>query len=368
MPTVQFRNVVKRYGDQIVIENLDLDIADGEFVVLLGPSGCGKTTLLNVLAGLLDVDHGAISIDGRDVTDLDPKDRGLAMVFQSYALYPTKTVRGNLVFGLSGRRLSTEEIASRVAWATKLLQIDHLLDRKPGQLSGGQRQRVAIGRALVKQVGVCLFDEPLSNLDAKLRTEMRMEIKKLHGQLRNTVVYVTHDQVEAMTMATRIAVMDKGVIQQAAAPDEIYDRPENLFVASFIGTPSMNVLDCEVSSANGSVVAADPVNKIAFDLDGYPWRQTVEVGRKVKVGFRPEHFLAAGDTGSSGRHVAIERPIEYFEKSGPDAVAFLSLQGQAIAARVDARILDRYQRGATLPLALSLDRINVFDAGTGRRL
>ena len=368
MPMVQFRNVVKRYAGHTVIENLDLDIADGEFVVLLGPSGCGKTTLLNILAGLLDVDQGEISIDGRDVTDLDPKDRGLAMVFQSYALYPTKTVRGNLVFGLSGRRISNEEITRRVEWAAKLLQIGHLLDRKPAQLSGGQRQRVAIGRALVKQVGVCLFDEPLSNLDAKLRTEMRMEIKKLHGQLRNTVVYVTHDQVEAMTMATRIAVMDKGVIQQAATPDEIYDRPENVFVASFIGTPSMNMLDCEISKANGSIVARDPVNEIAFDLDRYAWRQSVEVGRKVKVGFRPEHFLAAGEAVASGRHVPIERPIEYFEKSGPDAVAFLALEGQAIAARVDARTLDRYRPGSTAPLALSLDKINVFDAGNGRRL
>jgi multiple sugar transport system ATP-binding protein len=367
MPTVQFRNVVKRYGDQTVIENLELDIGDGEFVVLLGPSGCGKTTLLNILAGLLDVDGGEISIDGRDVTDLDPKDRGLAMVFQSYALYPTKTARGNLVFGLSGKRLSGEEIARRVEWAAKLLQIDHLLDRRPAQLSGGQRQRVAIGRALVKQVGVCLFDEPLSNLDAKLRAEMRMEIKKLHGQLRNTVVYVTHDQIEAMTMATRIAVMDKGVIQQAATPDEIYDRPENTFVASFIGAPAMNLLDCEIKKANGSVAAVDPVNAIAFDLGEYEWRQPPEVGRKVKVGFRPEHFLAAGDAGSS-RHIPIERPIEYFEKSGPDAVAFLSLQGQALAARVDARILNRFRRGATLPLALSLDKINVFDAGNGRRL
>jgi multiple sugar transport system ATP-binding protein len=273
-----------------------------------------------------------------------------------------------LVFGLSGRRLSGDEIARRVGWAAKLLQIDHLLDRKPAQLSGGQRQRVAIGRALVKQVGVCLFDEPLSNLDAKLRTEMRMEIKKLHGQLRNTVVYVTHDQIEAMTMATRIAVMDKGVIQQAATPDEIYDNPENLFVANFIGTPSMNMLDCDIDKANGSVVAVDPLDAIAFNLDKYKWRQPVEVGRKVKVGFRPEHFLAANDEGSAERRIAIDRPVEYFEKSGPDAIAFLSLQGHAIAARVVPRVLERYRRGTTLPLALSLDKINVFDAGTGRRL
>jgi multiple sugar transport system ATP-binding protein len=358
----------KSFGPVEVLKGVDLEAKTGEFIALVGPSGCGKSTLLAMIAGLETVSSGEIRIDGKLVNSVAPKDRDIAMVFQSYALYPTMTVRQNITFGMESRRVPKAEQKQAVERVTQLLHIEELLDRKPSQLSGGQRQRVAMGRALVRDPALFLFDEPLSNLDAKLRTEMRMEIKKLHGQLRNTVVYVTHDQVEAMTMATRIAVMDKGVIQQVAAPDEIYDRPENLFVASFIGTPSMNVLDCEVSSANGSVVAGDPVNKIAFDLDGYPWRQTVEVGRKVKVGFRPEHFLAAGDTGSSGRHVAIERPIEYFEKSGPDAVAFLSLQGQAIAARVDARVLDRYRRGATLPLALSLDKINVFDAGTGRRL
>ena len=243
MSTVEFRDIVKRYGALTILERLNLKVEDGEFLVLLGPSGCGKTTLLNLLAGLLEINDGAILIDGRDVSDLDPKDRGLAMVFQSYALYPTKTVRGNLKFGLSARRLSGAEIESRIAWAAKLLQIEHLLDRKPAQLSGGQRQRVAIGRALVKQVGLFLFDEPLSNLDAKLRTEMRLEIKKLHTQLKSTIVYVTHDQIEAMTMATKIAVMDKGVIQQLGSPDEIYDLPENVFVADFVGAPSMNMVD-----------------------------------------------------------------------------------------------------------------------------
>ena len=252
MSTVEFRNIVKKYGALTVLENLSLTVADGEFLVLLGPSGCGKTTLLNILAGLMEIDAGAVIIDGEDVTERDPKDRGLAMVFQSYALYPTKTVTGNLRFGLSARKLSREEIERRIAWAAKLLQIDHLLDRKPSQLSGGQRQRVAIGRALVKQVGLFLFDEPLSNLDAKLRTEMRLEIKKLHNRLKNTVVYVTHDQVEAMTMATKIAVMNKGVIQQVGTPDEIYDHPENVFVADFLGSPAMNMLDGEVAASPGA--------------------------------------------------------------------------------------------------------------------
>ena len=240
MPRVEFRNLVKQFGRVTVLEDLNLTVNDGEFLVLLGPSGCGKTTLLNLLAGLQEVTAGTITIGGRDVTDLDPKDRGLAMVFQSYALYPTKTVRGNLKFGLSAQRLDRAEIERRVAWAADLLRIDPLLDRRPAQLSGGQRQRVAIGRALVKNVEVFLFDEPLSNLDAKLRTEMRLEIKKLHHELEQTIVYVTHDQVEAMTMATRIAIMDGGVIQQIGTPDEIYERPANLFVARFIGSPAMN--------------------------------------------------------------------------------------------------------------------------------
>jgi multiple sugar transport system ATP-binding protein len=368
MPAVQFRNILKHYGHLTVIENLDLDIADGEFVVLLGPSGCGKTTLLNLLAGLIEVDGGEISIDGRDVTDLDPKDRGLAMVFQSYALYPTKTVRGNLAFGLSSRNISRDEIERRIDWAARLLRIDHLLHRKPAQLSGGQRQRVAIGRALVKQVGVCLYDEPLSNLDAKLRTEMRMEIKKLHDQLRNTVVYVTHDQVEAMTMATRIAVMDKGVIQQFSSPGEIYDKPENVFVADFVGSPSMNMLDCEIGAANGSITAIDSIDQLVFDLSDYGWRRPVEVGRKVKVGFRAEHFQTGSAASLAGKHVGFERRVEYFEKHGPDAIAFLSLPQRAIAVRVDSRIADSYCSGAPLPAVLPLEKINVFDASSGRRL
>ena len=294
-----------------MIENLDLDIDDGEFVVLLGPSGCGKTTLLNLLAGLIEVDGGEISIDGRDVTDLDPKDRGLAMVFQSYALYPTKTCAETSRSDYRRETFHGDEIERRIDWAAKLLRIDHLLDRKPAQLSGGQRQRVAIGRALVKQVGVCLYDEPLSNLDAKLRTEMRMEIKKLHDQLRNTVVYVTHDQVEAMTMATRIAVMDRGVIQQFSSPAEIYDKPENLFVADFVGSPSMNMLDCEIGAANGSITAVNSVDQLVFDLDDYAWRRPVEPGRKVKVGFRAEHFQGDGRrvVGGQTRQVRASRGV-----------------------------------------------------------
>jgi multiple sugar transport system ATP-binding protein len=368
MSTVEFRNIVKKYGALTVLENLDLRVEEGEFLVLLGPSGCGKTTLLNILAGLLEINEGEIFIDGRDVTDLDPRDRGLAMVFQSYALYPTKTVKGNLRFGLSARRLSSEEIEKRIAWAAKLLQIEHLLGRKPSQLSGGQRQRVAIGRALVKQVRLFLFDEPLSNLDAKLRTEMRMEIKKLHNELRNTVVYVTHDQVEAMTMATKIAVMNRGVVQQFGTPDEIYDFPENIFVADFVGSPSMNMIDGEVRRQNGSVaVAADKSNAV-FDLSDYRWRQAAEDGQKVKLGIRPEHFAQADEAPPAGKTMRLDLPVQLVEKSGHEAIAFLSMSGNTIAVRVDPHAAARYRRDSTASVILPLDKINVFDAGSGRRM
>ena len=337
MSTVEFRNIVKKYGALTVLENLSLTVADGEFLVLLGPSGCGKTTLLNILAGLMEIDAGAVIIDGEDVTERDPKDRGLAMVFQSYALYPTKTVTGNLRFGLSARKLSREEIERRIAWAAKLLQIDHLLDRKPSQLSGGQRQRVAIGRALVKQVGLFLFDEPLSNLDAKLRTEMRLEIKKLHNRLKNTVVYVTHDQVEAMTMATKIAVMNKGVIQQVGTPDEIYDHPENVFVADFLGSPAMNMLDGEVTARHGAGgVQVRVPGSGSFDLSDYRWRQAPGEKPEGAGGLPARAFPQPGEVPAE-RSVRFDLPVALIEKSGPDAIAFLTMDETTIAARVDQR-------------------------------
>ncbi len=368
MSTVEFRDIVKRYGALTILERLNLRVEDGEFLVLLGPSGCGKTTLLNILAGLLDINDGAILIDGRDVSDLDPKDRGLAMVFQSYALYPTKTVRGNLKFGLSARRLSNAEIEERIAWAAKLLQIDHLLDRKPAQLSGGQRQRVAIGRALVKQVGLFLFDEPLSNLDAKLRTEMRIEIKKLHTQLRSTIVYVTHDQIEAMTMATKIAVMNKGVIQQLGSPDEIYDQPENVFVADFVGAPSMNMIEATLHRENGTVLAELAGSAIRVDLSSYRWRGSPPDRQPVKVGFRSEHFAPADEDAPAGPTLRLELPVQFVEKSGAEAIAFLDLAGATIAARIEPGAAERYRRSPTAAVTLQLDKVNVFDAGTGRRL
>ncbi len=291
MPRVSLAHIVKSYGAVTVLDDLNLAIDDGDFLVLLGPSGCGKTTLLNLLAGLAEVTDGRIAIGDRDVTDLDPKDRGLAMVFQSYALYPTKSVRGNLRFGLSAARLDAAEVERRVAWAARLLQIEPLLDRRPSQLSGGQRQRVAIGRALVKHADVLLFDEPLSNLDAKLRTEMRLEIKRLHHELKPTIVYVTHDQIEAMTMATKIAVMSAGVIQQFGTPDEIYERPANLFVAGFIGAPAMNLKRARIAKANGKVEGVFS-SGLRFDLDRYPFASPPGEGADVVIGMRPEHFAA----------------------------------------------------------------------------
>jgi multiple sugar transport system ATP-binding protein len=367
MPRVQFQNIVKQYGRLTVLSDLNLTVEDGEFLVLLGPSGCGKTTLLNLLAGLMEVTAGRILIDDRDVTDLDPKDRGLAMVFQSYALYPTKTVRGNLKFGLASQRLSRAETEKRIEWAAKLLQIDALYDRKPAQLSGGQRQRVAIGRALVKDVGVFLFDEPLSNLDAKLRTEMRLEIKKLHNQLKHTIVYVTHDQIEAMTMATRIAVMDAGIIQQIGSPDAIYEEPANLFVARFIGSPAMNVLEAKLKVSGNSISALHPPTTVTLDLSGYAFAIRPQDGMDVAIGLRPEHF-SLGEANGTRPAAAFNLPVRYSEKTGSDASAFLAAGDQLISVRIDPAMMKTMGTGTPVQVAFPADKLNVFDARSGRRM
>ena len=367
MAEIQFQGIVKRFGAFSVLENLNLQVHDGEFLVLLGPSGCGKTTLLNLLAGLAEVTAGVIRIGARDVTDLDPSDRGLAMVFQSYALYPTKTVRGNLEFGLAALKLDRAERESRVARTAKLLQIEKLMDRKPAQLSGGQRQRVAIGRALVKNAEVLLFDEPLSNLDAKLRTEMRLEIKKLHAELRQTILYVTHDQIEAMTMASRIAVMDGGVIQQIGTPDEVYERPANLFVARFIGSPAMNTFDAALKVAGSGVTALHGPSGIAIDLTRHAFAEPPADGRPVVIGLRPEHFAINGASDSGGA-VHLSLPVRYSERTGSDATAFLAAGEQLVAVRVDPAALAGIRIGAALTASYPKDRLNVFDARTGLRM
>ena len=362
MPTVEFRNITKQYGRLTVIRNLDLTIDNGEFVVLLGPSGCGKTTMLNMLAGLQEVTDGAILIDGSDVTDRDPRDRGLAMVFQSYALYPTKTVRGNLKFGLAAQKLAREEVRQRVQWAADLLHIGELMDRKPAQLSGGQRQRVAIGRALVKKVGLFLFDEPLSNLDAKLRTEMRLEIKRLHEELNSTVVYVTHDQIEAMTMATRIAVLDAGVIQQFGSPDEIYEDPNNLFVAGFIGSPPMNFLDATlVNDGNRSNAVLGSGREI--DLSGYRFSDLDQGRRNVRIGVRPEDIPIRRN---STNHFRLQ--VRSTERTGSDATIYCLMDGVPVAVRSEPGLALAVRPGEEIDISLQGEKLHVFDMKTGLRL
>jgi multiple sugar transport system ATP-binding protein len=366
MPRVSFERIHKTYGSVTVLKDLDLAVDHGDFLVLLGPSGCGKTTLLNMLAGLQDVTEGRILIGDRDVTDLDPKDRGLAMVFQSYALYPTKTVRGNLRFGLAAARLSSEEVERRVSWAAKLLQIEPLLDRKPAQLSGGQRQRVAIGRALVKHAEVLLFDEPLSNLDAKLRTEMRLEIKRLHDELNPTVVYVTHDQIEAMTMATKIAVMNGGVIQQFGTPDEIYERPASLFVAGFIGSPAMNLKKARVAKRDG-LVAGVFGNGQQIDLGDYAFAKAPQEGAEIIVGMRPEYF-GPPDAPVNGAAAVFDLPVTYTERTGSDATGYLRFDEGLLSLRVEPGQAARLAGGQKVRVAFPKGKANLFDAATGGRL
>jgi multiple sugar transport system ATP-binding protein len=366
MGNITLKNVSKSFGTTVIIPGLDLVIENGEFVVFVGPSGCGKTTLLNLLAGLLDVTDGRIMIGERDVTDIDPKDRGLAMVFQSYALYPTKTVYGNLKFGLSASKLPKDEIERRIAWAAKLLQIEPLLNRKPAHLSGGQRQRVAIGRALVKNVGVFLFDEPLSNLDAKLRTEMRLEIKKLHDTLHHTIVYVTHDQIEAMTMATRIAVMNAGVIQQFGTPDEIYEKPANLFVAGFIGSPAMNLRQAKLSVSLGKAEAVF-ASGLRFDVSDYPFATPPSDGAEITIGLRPEHFaIGAGAPAKSA--ATFDVPVQYAERTGPDASAYFVLENDLLALRVEPQIAAGLKPGQQVPVRYLKGKAHLFDAQTGQRM
>jgi len=309
MAELQLRGVNKDFGAVKVIKNVDLDIGNGEFVVFVGPSGCGKSTLLRTISGLEEITSGQVFIGGEDVTEYDPSERGVAMVFQSYALYPHMTVEQNLGFGLRMGGMPRDQVATRVSEAARILEIDDLMKRKPRQLSGGQRQRVAIGRAIVREPKAFLFDEPLSNLDAELRVQMRIEIAKLHQQLGATMVYVTHDQVEAMTLADRIVVLRAGIIEQQGTPIELYDDPDNLFVAGFIGSPRMNFVGAEVLSSS------EHEAEVRFIEFGSPTlRVRTRTGRakpgdKVSVGIRPEHFIdaSAAPVKLSGRAQVIEQ-------------------------------------------------------------
>ncbi|MBB3289292.1 MULTISPECIES: ATP-binding cassette domain-containing protein [unclassified Rhizobium] len=353
MANVSIRELAIDFGSVSVLKSLNLEIQSGEFIVLLGPSGCGKSTLLNAIAGLTDITDGQIWIGDRNVTWEEPKDRGIGMVFQSYALYPTMTVEGNLSFGLRIAGMPKDEIAQRVDRAVQILQIDPLRKRRPGELSGGQRQRVAIGRALVRDVDVFLFDEPLSNLDARLRTELRVELKRLHSGLGSTMIYVTHDQIEALTLADRIAVMSGGVIQQFATPKEIYRRPVNRFVAGFVGSPSMNFLSGQVTS-NGGVPAFALPDGRKIDLNGYEFSGTPGEGRKATLGVRPEQmqFQPAGS-----RAASLPAIFTIVEPMGSDNLIWGQVGSETLSVRIDADeevALDREQPVYFQPTLASL--------------
>ncbi len=356
--SVSIRDLDLNFGSVSVLKQLNLDVVDGEFLVLLGSSGCGKSTLLNCIAGLLEVSDGQIEIKGRNVTWEEPSERGIGMVFQSYALYPQMTVEGNLSFGLKNARLPKPEIAKRVARAAEILQIEPLLKRKPGALSGGQRQRVAIGRALVRDVDVFLFDEPLSNLDAKLRADLRVELKRLHQHLQNTMIYVTHDQIEAMTLADRIAIMKEGAIQQLGTPDEIYNRPMNKYVADFIGSPSMNFL---AGTLEGHRVRLDAHD---IDVSTYPFAGAVTESRPIWFGVRPEHVLTGKSAVDAGFSTSVE--VEIVEPMGSDTLVLTRLGTQSLRVRMDGQA--QVKIGDQLRIGVNPVSTSLFDQKTENRL
>ena len=352
MGAVSINNVRKNYGNMEVLHGVSVDIADGEFVILVGPSGCGKSTLLRMIAGLEEITSGEISIAGRVVNNLPPKDRDIAMVFQSYALYPHMTVEQNMAFSLRLARVDKEETKRRVANAAAILGLEPYLKRYPRHLSGGQRQRVAMGRAIVRNPQVFLFDEPLSNLDAKLRVQMRTEIKELHQRLKTTTIYVTHDQIEAMTMADKIVVMRDGHIEQVGAPLELFDRPANLFVAGFIGSPAMNLLKGTVKKGE------KPVVDIAGSAFPMPAGSSAQDGQAVVYGVRPEHL----EIDPHG----IAATISVVEPTGSETLVFLRFgEGEMVAL---FRERHDFKPGDTLKLRPRLDHVHLFDAGTGKRL
>jgi multiple sugar transport system ATP-binding protein len=356
MAGVKFDKVAKRYGAVSVIEDLDLDIHDREFMVLVGPSGCGKSTALRMIAGLEEISDGKVTIGDRVVNDLPPKDRDVAMVFQSYALYPHMNVRENIEFGLKIRKTPKPEMERAVLDASETLGIGHLLDRKPKQLSGGQRQRVALARAIVRRPSVFLFDEPLSNLDAKLRVQMRAEITKLQQRLQTTCVYVTHDQIEAMTMGHRMAVLNGGKIQQIGTPLEVYDTPANVFVAQFIGTPPMNFFDATVR--DGKLDASQ------FQIP-LPAGRKASNGQKVRVGIRPENILASHEQGR-GDTARVQGVVDIVEPVGHQAIVYSRVGSDVLVAAFDSHHMPRIND--SIELVIELDALHLFDAVTETRL
>ncbi len=358
MASVTFSKVTKEFGDVVAVNNLDIKIEDKEFLVLVGPSGCGKTTALRLLAGLEEITRGDILIGDRVVNDVSPKDRDIAMVFQSYALYPHMSVYDNMAFGLKLRKTPKDEIKRRVREAAEILGIETLLDRRPRQLSGGQRQRVAVGRAIVREPEVFLFDEPLSNLDAKLRVQTRAEISKLHTRLATTFIYVTHDQVEAMTMATRIAVLEEGILQQLDTPQKLYDHPANVFVAGFIGSPSMNTFEAKIMQSNGKMVV-DAGSFVVEVPEDRKETYAAYVNKPVIFGLRPEDIHDPSFAPPGILPAPIEARVDGTELMGNEIFVHLVSGDQSFTGRIDPRT--SFRTGNTIQAVINMHNMHLFE-------
>ena len=363
MANLKINDINKNFGSTEVLKGINLDICDGDFLVLLGPSGCGKSTLLNTIAGLETSDSGDILIDDYRVNDIEPSDRDIALVFQSYALYPAMTVKGNVTFGLEQRKTPKHKIEEALNRVSNLLKINELLKRKPSQLSGGQRQRVAMGRALVRDPKVFLFDAPLSNLDAKLRVEMRREIKKLHQNLKTTVVYVTHDQTEAMSLGTNIAIMNHGVIQQCDTPKNIYNTPNNIFVADFIGSPSMNLIKGKLSNQNGQLFFENK-DKVNIPLSNYSFKDKTNLSEKeIILGIRPEHIYIEKNMSDNFEITVRSELSEYI---GHEQIITFNLSGQQLLGKFSSTIDISIDK--EFKLYMDINQISLFDTLTEERI
>ena len=364
MKTLKIENLSKNFGSTEVLRKINLEIDEGNFLVLLGPSGCGKSTLLNIIAGLETINEGNVFIDDYNVSKVEPKDRNIAMVFQSYALYPSMNVRENMIFGLKQAKVSKEKIEEQLEKVSKFLQVDQLLERKPSQLSGGQRQRVAIGRALVREPRIFLFDEPLSNLDAKLRVEMRREIKKLHQQLKTTVVYVTHDQTEAMSLGTKIAIMNHGVIQQNDTPENIYNKPSNTFVADFIGSPSMNLIKGNLKQNSDKVSFVAEGSNLEIPINTYDFKDKSNLNNKeVFFGIRPEHIFF---NKFNENDFEITLRADLSEYIGHEQIMTFDYVNQEVLAKFPSTI--KIELTKETKLYFDLTQTSLFDAKTEERI
>lgn len=365
MADLSLKGIYKIYpGDVTAVKDFNLDIEDKEFIIFVGPSGCGKSTTLRMVAGLEEISKGELYIDGRLVNEVEPKDRDIAMVFQNYALYPHMTVAENMSFGLEIKKTPKTQIREKVEHAAQILDITHLLDRKPAALSGGQRQRVALGRAIVREPKVFLLDEPLSNLDAKLRAQMRTELLKLHKRLGTTFIYVTHDQTEAMTMGTRIVVMKDGIVQQVDTPQEVYDHPANMFVAGFIGSPQMNFMQAQLEEKEAKIFVRFAETEIEL-----PEQQTIElrekgcVGKPVVMGIRPENIDDGDDFIRKHPNSVLQATVDVTELMGAETYIYLSIAGTPLIARVNGK--SKARQGDVISIALDMETIHIFDKESG---